>query len=316
MNNPLKNVIVVKGAGQGPGVKSALHLALYAAGTHNFNIVNYSSVLPELPKHAPIAKETIFLSNIYWGAKAESVFVDEYAHEPGQWAFAGLGWRQSSSDNSGYLVEEHGIFSSEEEGKRTMEESITADLDRMCTTTPKRLDKHGQSIIGIQNKGEVACAIVQAIYSLWPTQDGQLWLDSDVKRQLANLRTVLEKDYALLAAKDLAQGTRVLTLNGSLAKTPGTDSILVGENQHFLPSLERAYSGRYLRTADAPNLFINTDLDLRPYFFALRDIKKGEQLSYHVGMTDPRVFGQLPADLQKQWLDLREISTYVLKHNV
>ena len=62
-------------------------------------------------------------------------------------------------------------------------------------------------------------------------------------------------------------------------------SMQIDTNKHFIP---KKWLGRYLNHSCDPNIYAKTGPDGFPIFFTLRDIKKGEEISYNYAMTEYR----------------------------
>jgi hypothetical protein len=61
------------------------------------------------------------------------------------------------------------------------------------------------------------------------------------------------------------------------------NSVQIGPNKYFLPT---KWTGRYWNHSCCPNCFVNTRTDGFPDMVALRNIKKGEEITYSYFMTE------------------------------
>ncbi len=97
-------IVVTSGTGTGPTALAAFDAALLAAGVANYNLIPLSSIIPpgstiENAEHAMPEEE--------YGHRLYVVLSQGEATQPGQEAWAGLGWTQAP-DGRGLFVEHHG----------------------------------------------------------------------------------------------------------------------------------------------------------------------------------------------------------------
>jgi pyruvoyl-dependent arginine decarboxylase (PvlArgDC) len=309
----MDHIRVVNGTGTARLELSAYHMALFAAGTSGINLVPLSSVVPQIDK--PVVEESVTLSYANQGCIVYVVEAKEETRQVGSWAYAGIGWMQTSFDHTGFFVEHHDVFEGQEEGRAIIEQRIRMSLEDMMQSTIKKHDPIKWVIRGIRCEEGPVAAVVQALYKIEPGTERALFFKHNAQRQVYNLGYVIENALGYEARKDIRAGERVLVMNGSWSGQQEKNSIRVREKSYFTPAPEQ-YQGTVLRTSEQPNLFLNTDWDDRPNFFALRDIKKGELLTYHQGMHDPAAFESLPSEMKKHLVENRLVASYLLKHNV
>jgi len=84
------------------------------------------------------------------------------ALEPGEEAWAGLGWTQEPASGRGLFVELHGS------SRRSVALAIDATLDAMKAARPYDYGKNESEIVGGVCEGEPLCALAIAVYKSEP----------------------------------------------------------------------------------------------------------------------------------------------------
>jgi len=152
-------IVVSKGTGVGPTRLAAFDKALLAAGVENYNLIRLSSVIP--PGTA-IERARYVSDPDEYGRRLYVVMAEQRASEPGEGAYAGLGWVQEPGDGRGLFVECEGV------SHENVHDEIVATLDSM---TESRLRDYGpveSEIAGIECTGRPVAAVVIAVYKSEP----------------------------------------------------------------------------------------------------------------------------------------------------
>ena len=97
---------VVKATGSGSTTLSAFHDALVQADIAVYNLVRLSSVIPPGTVVDPSGKAPV--PQGAWGDRLYVVYAEQYATEPGEQAWAGIGWVQRLDGQGGLFVEHEG----------------------------------------------------------------------------------------------------------------------------------------------------------------------------------------------------------------
>lgn len=119
---PRMTIPVVSGIGRGTTLLSSFDAALYRCGTHNYNLIPLSSVIP--PAAEVIIADRYCAGSNEHGHRLYVVKADVRSDEAGKVIGAGIGWYQWG-DGRGVFVEHTVIGSSRE--------AVAAELDhRMC----------------------------------------------------------------------------------------------------------------------------------------------------------------------------------------
>lgn len=147
-------IALTTGRGEGPTSLAAFDAALRDAGVANYNLLCLSSVIPP---GAVIERTKYVAPPNEYGHRLYVVMARETASEPGQTAWAGLGWTQTA-DGRGLFVELHGF------DKADVEQKIRATLEPMIASRPFAYGPIQSEIVGITCRGLPVCAIVVAVY--------------------------------------------------------------------------------------------------------------------------------------------------------
>lgn len=90
--------------------------------------------------------------------------------------------------------------------------------------------------------------------------------------------------YTCFANKDFNPGDLIMHGFGKiLKKQTGHCSIQIGHDKHYMPN---KWTGKYWNHSCDPNSFIQTRKDGFPSLYALKKIKKGEEITYGYYMTE------------------------------
>src|SRR5882724_3759646 len=99
---------VASGTGTGPTTLAAFDAALNDAGIANYNLLVLSSVIPphtNVVVHDGRLDETLPGE---WGDRLYVVRAEQRADQPGEQAWAGIGWVQDPETHKGLFVEHEG----------------------------------------------------------------------------------------------------------------------------------------------------------------------------------------------------------------
>ncbi|GAA2519486.1 pyruvoyl-dependent arginine decarboxylase [Pilimelia columellifera] len=106
-NSAVYNAIpVVRATGIGGTTLSAFHEALVAVDLGHYNLVRLSSVIP--PRTGVDTEGRVDVPVGQWGDKMYCVYAVQTATEPGEQAWAGIGWVQRLDGKGGLFVEHEG----------------------------------------------------------------------------------------------------------------------------------------------------------------------------------------------------------------
>jgi arginine decarboxylase len=158
---PALNIEVASGVGRGPTKIAAFDGALREAGVHNFNLIYLSSVVPPGSVITPLEGKAAAPAG-GWGDRLYVVMASERVDQPGQEAWAGVGWVQQEGGSNGLFVEHEG--NSEEQVRRDVRESLTA----LCDGRPESFGPQQSVVRGAVCDGEPVCALVVAVFESAP----------------------------------------------------------------------------------------------------------------------------------------------------
>lgn len=146
-----------RATGTGPTALAAFDAALRGAGTANFNLVRLSSVIP--PASTVAVLDRPLTPRGEWGDKLFVVYAEWRAEEPGDEAWAGIGWLQDPATGRGVFVEHEGPT---EEGVRG---DIAASLEALRAGRPGVAFGPQHTVVqGATCHDEPVCALVIAVY--------------------------------------------------------------------------------------------------------------------------------------------------------
>lgn len=124
-----RTIEIACGTGTGPNTLAAFDGALRATGVANYNLLRLSSVIPPSTAIVPM---TGAVSNPggEWGDRLYVVMAEERVTEPGDEAWAGIGWVQNEETGKGLFVEHEGHSESRVRG------DILDSLDSLVAGRP------------------------------------------------------------------------------------------------------------------------------------------------------------------------------------
>lgn len=143
------------GRGEAPTPLAAFDAALRDAGIANYNLLCLSSVIPP---GTTIVRAKHQAEGDEYGHRLYLVMARESVAEPGQTAWAGLGWTQTADDGRGLFVELHGT------DRADVEHRIHATLQSMIASRPFSYGPIQSEIAGITCQDQPVCALVVAVY--------------------------------------------------------------------------------------------------------------------------------------------------------
>ena len=147
-------IMLTTGAGSAPTPLASFDAALYEAGIGDVNLIALSSVIPEA---ALLVEKRPELPLDTWGHRLYVVIAQETATEPGQQAWAGIGWIRDDTGR-GLFVEHHG--GSEDQVRA----DIGASLDSMRSYRPEHFGPVEMLLRGSECAGVPVTALVSAVY--------------------------------------------------------------------------------------------------------------------------------------------------------
>jgi arginine decarboxylase len=107
-----RTIEIATGTGKGPNTLAAFDSALCATGIANFNLLRLSSVIPPGTDIKPMAGKVSPIKG-EWGDRLYVVMAESRVTEPGQEAWAGIGWVQEEQSGKGVFVEHEGYAEGE-----------------------------------------------------------------------------------------------------------------------------------------------------------------------------------------------------------
>jgi arginine decarboxylase len=154
---PALPIRLSRASGTGPTALAAFDAALRGAGTANFNLVRLSSVIPPASTVAVLDRPLVPRGE--WGDKLFVVYAEWRAEEPGDEAWAGIGWLQDPATGRGVFVEHEGPA---EDGVR---DDIAASLEALRAGRPEVDFGPRHTVVqGATCRDEPVCALVIAVY--------------------------------------------------------------------------------------------------------------------------------------------------------
>jgi arginine decarboxylase len=148
-------IVVSRGTGEGPTSLAAFDSALLAAGVENYNLIRLSSVIPP---GAGIERCRFATDPDEYGRRLYVVMAEQRATEPGEGAYAGLGWVQEPGDGRGLFVECEG------KSHADVHDEIAATLDSMTAGRRRDYGPVESEIAGVECTGRPVAAVVIAVY--------------------------------------------------------------------------------------------------------------------------------------------------------
>ena len=148
---------ISSGTGRGRTALSAFDAALVGAGVANYNLVRLSSVIPP---HSTIVREGADRQiRGGWGDRLYCVYASQVAAEPGEEAWAGVGWVWRDDESGAGLFVEH-------EGLREADvvRSIELSLEDLAAARGGGFRSGGMVTTSARCEGDPVCALVVATY--------------------------------------------------------------------------------------------------------------------------------------------------------
>jgi arginine decarboxylase len=160
---PIRTIEVTSGVGFGPTKLAAFDAALQSAGVANFNLIIMSSVIPPGATVKPV-DEAVTRPDAKWGDRLYVVLAQMRVDQPGQQAWAGIGWAQEHASGKGFFVEHDG----HDEG--VVRRDLEATLTSICGSRDEVFGRAEYAVHGTVCRDEPACAVVVAVYGSapWP----------------------------------------------------------------------------------------------------------------------------------------------------
>ncbi len=103
----LRTIEIACGTGYGPNTLAAFDGALIANGIANYNLLRLSSVIPPATSVVPVTG-AVSDPGGEWGDRLYVVMAEMRVTEPGDEAWAGIGWVQDEATGKGLFVEHEG----------------------------------------------------------------------------------------------------------------------------------------------------------------------------------------------------------------
>lgn len=150
-------IVISTGGGRGATSLSAFDRALFEAGVANYNLIKLSSVIPPGTKILKGKRQKSITEE--YGHRLYVVIAEAYADNPGEEAWAGLGWVHHSDDSGKGLFVEHVGKS-----KKEVEDLISLSLNSMAEYRPEERGQINIVTNGIVCQDNPVCAIVVASY--------------------------------------------------------------------------------------------------------------------------------------------------------
>ncbi len=160
---PTRTIKVASGVGSGPTKLAAFDAALQSAGVGNFNLITLSSVIPPGTTVTPI-DEAVSHPDAEWGDSLYVVMAEMRIDQPGQQAWAGIGWTQEHESGKGLFVEHEGHDGAE------VRHDLEATLTSIAGSRDEVFGPREYAVQGTVCRDEPACALVVAVYGSapWP----------------------------------------------------------------------------------------------------------------------------------------------------
>lgn len=149
------DILLTTGTGEGATARAALDAALFDAGVANANLIR---IRPMIPPASAVQRVRYMTPRAEIGDRLYVAIAEQTACQPGQHAFAGLGWTQETPSGRGLLVPGGGGSRAE------VESELRASLDSMIAL---RIAPHGAidlEIAGIECKARPVCAVAIAVF--------------------------------------------------------------------------------------------------------------------------------------------------------
>jgi arginine decarboxylase len=148
-------IIVTTGVGTGPTELAAFDTALLDAGVANYNLIPLSSVIPP---GSVLKREKYVTPENEYGHRLYVVMSQQETSEPGEEAWAGVGWTQDDT-GKGLFVEHHGS------SEIWVKEAIYDSLRTMMANRNDYVDcPIYHEIVGVRCADQPVSAVAIAVY--------------------------------------------------------------------------------------------------------------------------------------------------------
>ncbi len=147
-------ISVTWGTGEGKTKKAAFDRALMDAGIDQYNLITLSSVIPI---GTDIVVEKFVADRNEYGHRLYTVLSGFYAENKGDKAVAGLGWTLDE-EKKGIFVEISG------NDAKKVTDDIKKTFESMNSCREEDYSKIDMKLVEKECKGDVACAVVVAVY--------------------------------------------------------------------------------------------------------------------------------------------------------
>ncbi|GAB2885651.1 hypothetical protein GCM10027026_41660 [Myroides odoratimimus subsp. xuanwuensis] len=148
------DITIRVGKGSAHTPLAAFDHALLTAGVANFNLITLSSVIPP---GSTLRHDTSTLAGNH-GDRLYCVVSASYASQPGEIAWAGLGWTIDPLTGGGLFVEHHG--GSEE----SLSEQIDLSLEAMARNRGGGYGEVHKAMVSAHYEDQPVCALALAAY--------------------------------------------------------------------------------------------------------------------------------------------------------
>jgi arginine decarboxylase len=143
-----------------PTSLAAFDRALQAGGVQDTNLLSLSSVVPV---GATVVRESADREEFVVGDRLYCVMAEQRCVEPGEEAWAGLGWVLDLDGRGGLFVESHG------RSEHHVRLDLATTLEAMISDRPYlNLGDMDFEVIGLACERDPVCALVMAIYESAP----------------------------------------------------------------------------------------------------------------------------------------------------
>lgn len=168
-----------EGKGVGPTELSAFDQALVQAGVANYNLIYLSSVLP--PSSEVFVTDSPERPTGTWGDRLYVVMAQMRTSQPGQGAWAGIGWIQDETTKQGLLVEHEG------HSEEAVRADITNSLAALAENRHMQFGPPQMHIAGTVCTDKPVCALVVAVFESAAWQSAQAPSAEQADFALSNL---------------------------------------------------------------------------------------------------------------------------------
>jgi arginine decarboxylase len=148
-------ISITHGTGKGPTPVAAFDAALTEAGIANYNLIYLSSIIPD----GSVLRRAKYVTPEHeYGYRLYVVMARCDVQQPGQPAWAGIGWVQVPESGCGLFVEVSGAT------REQVENDIHTSLASMRASRPQCYGAIESEVAGITCQDQPVCALVIAVY--------------------------------------------------------------------------------------------------------------------------------------------------------